>query len=60
MQEAASGTQQVSETIGGVTRTASETAKAATMVQQAAAELAEQSGTLGQAAEQFLTRVRAA
>ncbi|HEV3174957.1 MAG TPA: methyl-accepting chemotaxis protein [Stellaceae bacterium] len=60
VQEAATGTQQVSETIGGVTRTASETAQAAAMVQHAAAELAAQSGTLSDAAEQFLARVRAA
>jgi methyl-accepting chemotaxis protein len=60
VQEAAVGTRQVSETIGGVSRTAGETAQAANMVQQAAAELAAQSATLGQAAEQFLSRVRAA
>jgi len=60
VQEAAVGTQQVSDTIGSVSRTASETAQAAAMVQHAAAELVAQSGTLHKAAEQFLSRVRAA
>jgi methyl-accepting chemotaxis protein len=60
VQEAAAGTRQVSETIGGVSRTASETAEAAALVQQAAGALVQQSGTLSDAAEQFLSRVRAA
>jgi methyl-accepting chemotaxis protein len=60
VQEAAAGTRQVSETIGGVSRTASETAEAAALVQQAAGALVQQSGTLSDAAEEFLSRVRAA
>jgi methyl-accepting chemotaxis protein len=60
VQEAASGTQQVTENICAVTRAASEAAQAAAMVEHAASDLAVQSRTLGDAAEQFLSRVRAA
>jgi methyl-accepting chemotaxis protein len=59
VQQAATGTQQVSENITGVTRSASETGQAATMVHQAASDLAAQSDKLSGEVEQFLTRVRA-
>ncbi len=59
VQQAATGTHEVSENIGGVTRSASETGQAATMVHQAASDLATQSDKLNSEVESFLTRVRA-
>src|SRR5579863_2277157 len=60
VQEAAAGTEHVTENISAVTRAAGEAGNAANLVQQAAAELGQQSGTLTDAVESFLARVRAA
>jgi methyl-accepting chemotaxis protein len=60
VQQAAQGTRQVSGNIGAVTAAASEAGRAATMVQNAAADLAQQSQTLNQEVERVLARVRAA
>ncbi len=60
VQEAAKGTQEVSDNITGVTEAAVETGSAANQVLGAAGEMAQQSTTLRQQVESFLTQIRAA
>jgi methyl-accepting chemotaxis protein len=60
VQEAAKGTQEVTENITGVTQAAAETGSAASQVLSAAGELSQQSTTLRDQVESFLTQIRAA
>ena len=60
VQEAAKGTQQVDSNIIQVSQGAEETGAAAGEVLSAAQEMSQQSGTLKQEVEKFLTQVRAA
>ncbi len=60
VQEAAKGTQEVTDNITGVTEAAAETGSAAKQVLDAAGELTEQSSTLRDQVESFLTQIRAA
>jgi len=60
VQEAARGTHEVSRNIAGVTQAAAETGAAAGQVTTSAGDLSQQSGTLRNAVEEFLSGVRAA
>jgi methyl-accepting chemotaxis protein len=59
VQQAASGTQTVSNNIAGVTSTAGETGKAANLVLTSAGELASQSDRLRDEVDRFLSGIRA-
>ena len=59
-QQAAGGTQQVSNNINGVSDAVEESGTAAGEVRTAADQLAEQAGTLRDEVDQFLSTVRAA
>jgi methyl-accepting chemotaxis protein len=60
VQQAAAGSSQVSENIGGVTQAAADTGAAASQVLGSAGELAKQSETLRREVDKFLAGVRAA
>jgi methyl-accepting chemotaxis protein len=60
VQQAATGTNEVSSNIGGVTKAAADTSAAATQLQGSAAELARQSEMLRAAVDGFLANIRAA
>ncbi len=60
VQEAAKGTQEVTDNITGVTQAAAETGSAANQVLGTAEEMAQQSTTLREQVETFLTQIRAA
>ncbi len=60
VQEAARGTQEVTTNIAGVTEAAAETGSAANQVLGAAGEMAQQSTTLRDQVDNFLTQIRAA
>lgn len=60
MQQAASGTQEVSSNISGVTQAAGETGRAASQVLDASRELARHSSTLKTQIDVFLKNVKAA
>ncbi len=60
MEQAASGTQEVSANIVGVTRAVGETGEEAMRIVETAGDLARQSDTLRSEVEKFLTQVRAA
>ncbi len=60
VQETAKGTQEVSDNITGVTQAAAETGTAANQVLGTAEEMAQQSTTLREQVETFLTQIRAA
>ena len=60
VQEAAGGTAEIAQAIGGVTQAAAETGGAAAQVEGTAASLAQQSATLRTEVNRFLASVRAA
>jgi hypothetical protein len=60
VQEAATGTTQISKNIGGVTKAANDTGVAANQMLGAAADLAKQSDVLRNEVGKFLANVRAA
>lgn len=60
VEDAASGTKQVTDSIGGVNQAATETGAAATQVLGTAEELSQQSETLRSQVQQFLRDIRAA
>ena len=60
VEQASSGTQEVSMNIGGVSQAANETGGAAAQIKGAASELSEQSESLQNAVETFLSSIKAA
>ena len=59
VQEAASGTQMVNENISGVTQASQEAGQASNQVMSAATDLSEQSRSLSEVVDSFLTQLRA-